>query len=1135
MLATLLATACQEETLPSPDYTVSGRNVTLTIPVTFPKMDIKTSRASLEDWQIDQVESIWIRTYNADTRQATSEWLKLTPGSTDKEPATHNVTIDTKSGNSYIVAVGNVSNIGIDKNNPNEQAPLSDLLEKADTWDKFLDIAVLSPSTYETVSAPLPPLPMAGCYTNLLPADGNHSRPHRLDDWQTVNFQPVTIPSTGDGQFTLSDGAIHLRRLVSQITFNIIPGHDYKSGLDIRVTPNSYQVVNVPVYSWLYERSATGGMTANYGDICTQDSKEDFYKTPAQYSGTSIQPVDRTEHPELPDGTYTFNFWQAENKHIGTAANYGQREIESKNIEENEASGTQYQTNTGLFTSLTGDIWTPNNMATYVVVNCQVEYLGRLDVNNDGEINGSGTNSEVFRSGTANYKIHLGYMNSIPTDFNCFRNTKYTYNITVNGLDDIRVEAYHGNETAGAEGMVSDVENETINLDCHYHAFNIELSDIDLTAWNAETGQGFGFIITSYEHGREYTYQETDFADGHAQSSEESKYMNWIELRKTTDKGTLAAYKPRVGEYADGLTFTLLDASKGISENQRAIPDAEGKQWYTVFVNEYTYEAENANEQSDGQPIWAGYVNQNPRRFYIRVTRSVSADGESLYARSKYAMSQESIMTYYSTENISQIQTAGEVAGSAVGVERENESFGLNLRRSFVAATDKINGRYNLMQFTHHTYNKNRWEENDNASQSLWSNFVDIERPQEIPAGQTGKPVQTVESNNPVRLPKIADFEGELSNSLSTNNNPSPGNNLVNAMTDYDPQPRADRNSGVYIEAINACMNRNRDNNGDGIISNDEIRWYVPTIGKYLRLVLGNQSLKEPLMDYDNISRLVNPNGTGFTSNDLIGQYMFFGSDGCVLWAMEGLSTSFWGQWGSTSPVAPWQVRCIRNLGINLSADIVATDKTIPAYTFEPRSGNDASRGGVVRMSFYDDNSIRKTPYDGNGSGTRQMPVHPIYNQTYNSLYTAFEISEGANRHSYQNGSGQTINSNFYYDNTINNQNLQTLTVSVNNNPCDGLNKGGNTGWRVPNLKELAIMRNLGVFDEMIQWNSGYNAFEAAGFGLSCSVSAFNSSGIKMEVNISNNTSQKFMVTRNDGLTQAQGDKYFVRCVRDVR
>ena len=1146
----LFAVSCQDD-FPELDYTVEGEDVELTVPLSLPKIDGQ-SRANMQAGDLNRVENLWIATYSATSKQRTTEepdgWLQLEPGTTSTEFTDEEVTLKTKSGSSYIVAVANVDNMGIDKTDETmTPRPLRELLAAADTWDKFLNIAVVSPSTYDEVYSPDVPLAMAGAYTNIAP--GKPHNPLRpLSDWQTENFQSYTIAASSTGKVTIEGtGAIHLRRLVSHINFQVIPG------AGVKVTPNSYRIVNVPKYSWLYERSAdrvtVDGKNegANFGDrSASEEDAKNYYATPSQFSGTAFYDLSQEQlGQDYKTGSFGFDFWQAENKHTGiqTSNDYNDRSKEKKVADDGSDHTVK---NTGIFTSLSGENWTPNNMATYVVLNCTVEHDGKINVDDEG----AAGSTPAYRTGVGNYYIHLGYMGNDARDFNCYRNTNYTYRMTINGLEDIRLEAWTDETRPDVEGMVSDILNPTINLDCHYHSFNVYLTDDDLKKWDNVEKKGFGFIIYTYEDGIEHVVRETTYPDGNI-PTDQKKYVNWIELRPTTGEGVLAMYKPNDGSaYDDDKTFNLVEASVvGIQPGDKRHSTSH---WYTVFVNEYAYEQANANEQSSGRPVWMSYVMQNPRRFYLRVTQSISPDGESTYARSKYAGVQQSIMTYYSREGdrFSQSAEEGKVNGSAVGVERFNESYGLNLRRSYTGASDPNNGRYNTYQYV-------------TSKGSDWFTFLDGDKndwttkPQEIQKGRTGySEAHTVANHNPEKLPRLKNFE-DMGGSLSGSGLNNDGNTLVNETTNYDIQLKGDltdeQYQNTFVEAINACMNRNRDNNGNGVIDREEIRWYVPTMGKYLRLILGNKSLDYPLMDYDNITKIADPLGNyADGKNDLVGQYMFFGSEGRVLWAMEGLSTSAWCQWGVTSPVAPWQIRCVRNLGTNLKAEINTVDKTIPAYTFTPRNG-DKYRGGIVEMSYYEATNNRVDFKSGNTSAG--MPVHPANDLANNSIYYKFEISQGVNQYSYstyvwRNNRPQqsgTATTNFYYDVLLNNSyTSEDIREEINKNPCSGLG----ADWRVPNLKELAIMRNIGIFAELgkVQKAAFYNPYESPNSinesnynetayndshsVPSCTVSPFNISGI---LKWPDNLAHKLMATTRLQINQTRTGPFYIRCVRDVR
>lgn len=1084
--ACALALASCSDEIDVPDYVKAGEDMTVVVPLKFSEPTVQ-SRADLSETQLNTVRSLWVATFSSATGQMTSKknadsdvigWMELTPGTSDIEPVLHEVTIRTKSGPSYIVAVANVENNGVLKSNPEDVKPLSELLAGVTTWSEFLNVGVVAPSTYAAINAPTPPLVMCGAFTNTIKVVSDSHITVPLAQWQNENIKPYTIPSSTNGTFALN-GAIHLRRVVSQINFNIKSGN-----ANVNITPNSYRIVNVPRYSWLYERpaDAAAATTANFGDDCTDDNKGSFYVASESYSSAAsfIRKND--------DGSFGFNFWQAENKHTGTITATGTPEeiYKARDAQTKADDGA----NSGIFTALCpSGTWTPNNMAGYVLINCTVDYKESINVDENGEVLNPPTGTAVWRTGTATYLVHLGYMGGDATDFNSYRNADYTYNVTVNGLNDIRVEAFNTAETPGAEGTVTDAINPTINLDCHYGAFNIELTDSELAAWTQTPGgnyTGFGFMIMTYDNinGGLKEYDEvkllTEYATWNDVPDDIKKYVGWVELRPTTGRDVLAAYKPRTGDNADGATFNLYDAAKGILSDTRKKSDSG---WYTCFVNEYTYEADGADESmkaSDTYPIWYSYVNADPRRFYIRVTRHVSDDGESVYARSKYAAVQNSIQTYYGRQAIP--EGAGHVRGAAMGIESLNEIYGLNIRRSWTTGDNVDNGRYNC------------WLWADGKS---WSTCVDQTKPQTIPASTnvTGVPITAATYN----VPKTADYTGTFT-----------GAELV---TRYDPQgyitsTTSTANRERAIEAINACMNRNRDNNGNSTIDNDEIRWYVPSMNQYTRLTLGANSLgTNALMNYakvDSCGHTIN----GTFSFGFDGRYLFYASNGRVFWAMEGFSASGWREWGTNiadapgDPVAPWQVRCIRNLGTNL-ATVNSTSQSVKAYTV-------TTSGKYKRVvpTYYELTNTRSTYFSGNGDiNDGKMPVNLMSDIKLNAVYSGgFEILSDDHDFSYTSG---TIGGYVTY---------------IEGDPCGNLRDDNNNlidggRWRVPNATELAIMQNEGEFTSQSQ---PY---------VCCTMLDFNGSG--KEVKDAANGSFLLSAYQHRITREFAGTFYF-RCVRDI-
>lgn len=255
------------------------------------------------------------------------------------------------------------------------------------------------------------------------------------------------------------------------------------------------------------------------------------------------------------------------------------------------------------------------------------------------------------------------------------------------------------------------------------------------------------------------------------------------------------------------------------------------------------------------------------------------------------------------------------------------------------------------------------------------------------------------------------------------------------------------------------------------------------------------------------------------------GRYLFFGSDNRVWWAMEGLSTSDYNRFNNADWRAkPWEVRCIRNLGTDLN-HVNNNDQTIPAYTFVPNEGG-VKNGGRVYATYYQVTQMRNTRYSGNGTGAGQMPVHTIA-ENYNTIYHGgFEISNPS-----------TDIAGAKYDGLIEAENWKVLINYINNNPDENNHQNPCTvkgdGWRIPNVRELAIMKNLGVID----MDAYYHYF------ICCSMGAIDENGIKyLTVNddfINTESNQYFnsavRLSENEfNIQQDFHNPYYVRCVRDL-
>ncbi len=1004
--ALLLPCSCSDEL----DYNGTGNcpegeesTVSLKIDVAEVK---ELSRASDTD-----VNTLWVGIYNVRTGECTYNNLYGDEQASPAEKLNQFKTltnIECRSGKSYIVAVANpTEHVGIDMAGDRTTKPLTDLLAQADTWEKYMSIATstyMADNLHISVNEPTSALLMEGAYST------GHKAGDEANQIETVDIRP--------GRHELT-GAIHLRRLMTQNTLRISATDDI-----ISMEVKTIEIYNVPAYSWLRGRNQSEAPTkatdyANVGDAFNPDgpaTENDYYPMSLKFN-----PPDAVK---LENGVYTFSFWQYENKRTGleNCTTYADREREYKTSENN---------NTGIYTSLCseagGDV---NNNATFVKITANVEYKdpGNL-VNPDGlDLPSSGSS----RTASVTYVVHLGYVNNDAKDFNCYRNSKYTYNITAKSVSDVLVEAFRAGENApGAEGIVTDVTDKFEILDAHSNVFNIYLTTEEL--------ESFSFTMRTYEYGTPHVVRLDLDGTPHnipKYEDEDFKYYNWIEFVPTgnTDKNenahVLAPY-PAITDMRPGRT--------GVYYPHELRGSGLTGQWFTVYVNEYTYE-KRYGEPGYGDETgtaWKGYVKQPARQAWFNVRQKISDDGESVYFTSKYALSQQSIQTYYDT-NMPTCTTA-------LGIEHSNESLGLNIRwtlsKKWPGEFDTDNGRLNVA---------NALNLVDNPNNTIgWDDAMDL-RSQQVINGITNT-AQT-------RLAGIATGEQIIYNVPANVKITVSGTSTYNKPADSN-DPQTNSETAQYIQGMFACMNRNRDENGNGKIDIEELKWILPTSGKYLRMILGRSTLPTPLMDYKQ-QTLPDKCSDGFNT-----LYHYMSSDAKIIWAEEGASSSNFAnsnQWAK----APWQVRCIRSLG----TDLKSTNEQV-SFAYDATDKDNNTGGGMVTVSHYYGTALREPT-------SSPIPFHKTDEPENKIAMYGFEVAPAGNSFS----GDHTNEAEAHFIDRSNPESprvirfgtfgdwggtdgYQQISDSINAaTPCAHLNNTcKRKGWRVPNQKEILIVLRMGV------------------------------------------------------------------------
>lgn len=868
----------------------------------------------------------------------------------------------------------------------------------------------------------------------------------------TAQLTDVTVSESG---IKAGGGAakLYLERLDAKVMVNVRVDKGYKSvttdesGVETTTQtlkefrPESWRVVNVPKGGYILPHSSDSG--SGY-----------FSTTPVAFETTETKDFTSSGGTTYSTEVHGFSFYMLENRPASKKSVGGNYHLRDRRVKNPDTGEYALDSN--------GEMWeyAPEN-GTYLEIKGEV--VMDVDVSSDAK--------QQQLAADVTYYIHLGDIASSKDDYSIERNTIYTYNITIKGVSNIELEVRTSNgnlselqeNESGATGAVYVAKESIFTFDAHYgqrvFCFDSAYIEPNNVTWYVKTPFGkegvpdkigdteipsgldykwVHFLPNRISSNATYTYNGNTYTYDGGLAPFSHNNMPWpgdpddgvdYKFYESTHKLVTNGVEHGLTE-ADlmdvlGFTAYIKDQKRRLEAGQtndfRVEFDQDWLDWYndnhpgaevtdpssdpngvwfrkriymTVFVDEFFYEEHPFTPDVPKSELWKSFVNQPNRLMHILCDANLSFDKESSATGSVITIRQRSIQTPYNMEKADLTsgwgcETEDETLESCLFFFNTNET--LSTSPSGVTASGNnsmTNGLYNSACL---------WgliSGGSFVSNVPWSDFVTFDR-----------------ENDHLYSGSESKYSGYVMGFLNDDK----------SVLRYAP------------------LVRNRDNNGNGIIDPEEIRWYIASIDQLYGLYVGGMGLNSEAQLYTVEDS--NQDTTPIADGPYSGAYKWrrhivastnSNSDNMpyVLWAEEGVSTGpYAANANRWEKPAPYSIRCIRNFGIDdpTSANIATESANMPVPLLNVIKPTDpVTPSSVYYFDLSNVNEKSKRFY------------------TSRDLEPANEFSEMSRVYDgFETGKVVTFSSDQYSD----------LKASIEGNiqVCPD-------GYRVPNVREGALM-----------------------------------------------------------------------------
>lgn len=632
-------------------------------------------------------------------------------------------------------------------------------------------------------------------------------------------------------------------------------------------------------------------------------------------------------------------------------------------------------------------IWSENSYQCYLPANVQTATASPASFNDREKNTYDGTGKKTFVNAPANatyvvihgkyqggdyagdlsYTVHLGDFSHNMSDFSVAANSNYEYTLTIKGVNNFIAESQKNGDDPGSEGVVIFKGTDILEVDCHYEARVMKFSMSELN--QIINFDNYGYILKI-----QTAFCETIsmIVDG------EGRIYDAAEFKTQSNPTVLTT----VG--ADGMP---VDASK-------------------ILIS--------GNADFD----WVHFVKNTG------VDSATPSSSPGCRVSSSHAISDVCAFP-----GVANTQTIFQFLRDLYKAGKEQTASYFNATGSSVYVTCFVDENY---------YPKKNWTEYVNKSEPrrmYFANelFVSADGQSSFARAKyvvSQKSIWTFYELNPTLKPfgleSVSEEKAQGVNVVGgTNSRKEPWDGRASAISNnrnkgfYANSTKSTGKQDIYTGAYKACMSRNRDEDGDGTIDENEIKWYLASVDQYKGMWAGEEA-------FDTDARLFKATESewaalkkAFGNGDdakLSPWHYFTCSSANTFWAEEGCAT---GTNGSAT-----MVRCIRTLASN--SEGLESAETYYSY-----------KDNIVELKL---NDVALRTHQSGGFQT-----YFERGKDSNKLYKKFKIASA-------NLTGGP------YSKT---QVISTAKGSGFINSSDDVCQkaaGYGGSWRVPNQRELSIM-----------------------------------------------------------------------------